>query len=177
MMPIAPLMIEHRLIERMVKIIKSKLQTDDINDFDANFVNTAIDFIRTYADKCHHGKEEDILFKQLEKKKLQPSHGKLLYELVREHAWARKKVAGVSKALERFYEGDKEAIDDMISGLRELVEFYPRHIEKEDKHFFLPVMDYFTSEERDNMLEECREFDRKFIHERYRMLLEELERN
>jgi hemerythrin-like domain-containing protein len=33
------------------------------------FIDTAVDFIRTYADRCHHGKEEDILFRNLAKKK------------------------------------------------------------------------------------------------------------
>ncbi len=41
-----------------------------------------------------------------------------------------------------------------------LVEFYPRHIDKEDKHFFLPVMEYFSREEKDALLARMDEFDR-----------------
>ena len=34
-------------------------------EVDPVFIDTAVDFIRTYADRCHHGKEEDLLFKAL----------------------------------------------------------------------------------------------------------------
>ena len=49
-----------------------------------------------------------------------------------------------------------------------LVDFYPKHIEKEDKRFFLPVMSYFTGEEKDLMLQEGFLFDQKLIHEKYK---------
>jgi hypothetical protein len=59
----APLMIEHRLIERMIGIIKRILsQIEKEEKIDPVFVDTTVDFIRTYADRTHHGKEEDILF-------------------------------------------------------------------------------------------------------------------
>jgi len=40
------------------------------------FIDIAVDFIRMYADRTHHGKEEDILFRDLEKKSLSPNHNK-----------------------------------------------------------------------------------------------------
>ena len=55
--------------------------------------------------------------------------------------------------------------------LASLVEFYPRHIEKEDKQFFLPVMEYFTREEKDAMLVKMNAFDQQFIHLKYQKVL------
>jgi hemerythrin-like domain-containing protein len=55
----------------------------------------------------------------------------------------------------------------VIAYMKELAKFYPQHIEKEDKHFFYPSMEYFTKEEQDRMLNEFWEFDRKMIHEKY----------
>ncbi len=52
------------------------------------------------------------------------------------------------------------------------MKFYPVHIEKEDKHFFLPCLGYFSKEEQDIMLGEFWEFDRKMIHEKYRKVVE-----
>jgi hemerythrin-like domain-containing protein len=61
-----PLMIEHRLIDRMIGIIKRILsQIEKEEKVDPVFVDTTVDFIRTYADRTHHGKEEDILFREL----------------------------------------------------------------------------------------------------------------
>ena len=64
-----PLMIEHRLIERMLEIIKRVLtKIEAQNQIDPLFVDTAVDFIKVYADRTHHGKEEDILFRELDNK-------------------------------------------------------------------------------------------------------------
>lgn len=59
----APLMIEHRLIERMIAIIKRTLsQIEKEEKIDPVFIDTTVDFIRIYADRTHHGKEEDKVF-------------------------------------------------------------------------------------------------------------------
>ena len=47
---------------------------------------------------------------------------------------------------------------------------------KEDKHFFLPVMQYFTQEEQDKMLDEFNRFDQTLIHDKYRGIVEGLEK-
>ncbi len=69
MMPIGPLMIEHTLIERMIAIAKmgpGRLENE--RKADPAFIDDVVDFVRSYADRCHHGKEEDILFRELAKK-------------------------------------------------------------------------------------------------------------
>ena len=66
-----PLMIEHRLIERMLVIIQERLgEVEKTRKIDASFVDTAVDFVRSYADRTHHGKEEDIMFRVLNNKGL-----------------------------------------------------------------------------------------------------------
>ncbi len=66
MKPIGLLMIEHRLIERMVDPIRKKVRLmNEAEAVDPLFVDTMVDFIRTCADRCHHGKEENILFRDL----------------------------------------------------------------------------------------------------------------
>ncbi len=94
MMPVGPLMIEHRLIERMVKLMAEELpKMEEKRGVNIGFLSEAIDFIRTYADRCHHGKEEDILFRDLAPKPLSPEHKKVMNELVEEHISARKMVS------------------------------------------------------------------------------------
>ena len=66
-----PLMIEHRLIERMLSVMKGVLdKIESKHRVDPVFVDIAVDFIRVYADRTHHGKEEDILFRELNNKPL-----------------------------------------------------------------------------------------------------------
>ena len=176
MMPIGPLMIEHRLIERMIALLKKEsARIRSTGQVNVKFVIAAVDFIRTYADHCHHGKEENILFRDLKKRKLSPEHTRVLKELEEEHVKGRQVVGDIVAAQERYLKGDKTAIDEVARLMDVLVEFYPKHIEKEDKHFFIPCMAYFSKEEQGSMLAECCEFDRKLIHEKYNQAVRQLE--
>mgnify|MGYP000055270791 CR=1 FL=1 len=71
MQPIGPLMHEHRLIEKIIPLIEKQLkavrQKGEVN---GRFIEGTVDFFRTYADRTHHGKEEDILFTALREKEL-----------------------------------------------------------------------------------------------------------
>ncbi len=87
-------------------------------------------------------------------------------ELIEEHKYSRKTVRELVDAKERYLKGEDNS-QEVINYLKELAQFYPKHIEKEDKHFFYPCMEYFTKEEQDRMLDEFWEFDRKMIHEKY----------
>ncbi len=178
MKPIGPLMREHRLIERMVALLKGELaRIKKEGEVDRLFIEKAVDFFRTYADRTHHGKEEDILFKALNEKKLSAEHRKIMDELVDEHVEARKTVGSLSESNGRYESGRSEAVlGEIVQCLEKLVKLYPEHIEKEDKHFFYPISDYFNREEQDDMLGEFWEFDRMMIHEKYRKLVEGLER-
>jgi len=177
MMPVGPLMIEHRLIERMIRVMQANLETiGKEGKADPAFVDTAVDFIRTYADRCHHGKEEDILFRDLAKKKISDEHQRIMQELIEEHKMGRNNVKKLVEAKEKYVQGNKDTLKDIVSNMEILVKFYPKHIEKEDKHFFLPVMDYFTKDEQSAMLAEFNDFDRQFIHSTYKNIVSEWEK-
>ena len=171
------LMIEHRLIERMLSIIKDILANiESKNNVDPVFVDIAIDFIRVYADRTHHGKEEDILFRELKNKPLSTDDRQVMDELIEEHVFGRQTTKAVLDANTRYRNGDETALADIADKLLILIQFYPKHIEKEDKVFFPSSRTYFTDEEDQAMLAEFWEFDRKMIHEKYKSVVEGLER-
>lgn len=171
-----PLMIEHRLIERMITLIKQKLnQIEKTNQVDPLLIDTIVDFIRIYADRTHHGKEEDILFRELSNKQMSDQDIKIMDELVDEHVLGRKTTKELVEANLKYRNGEKSALTVIISKLRNLVDFYPKHIEKEDKIFFPAYMKYLSDEEDQLMLKEFYEFDREMIHEKYKSVLKELE--
>lgn len=176
MKPIGPLMREHRLIEKMVNLLgRRQAQMSETKKVDVTFLMVAVDFFRTYADRTHHGKEEDILFKELANKQLSPEHKQTMNELVEEHIWARKMVTRLVQARESYMRGNLDSLNEIITSVKELVAFYPAHIMKEDKHFFYPCLEYFTQAEQNAMLDEFWEFDRKLIHEKYQNILTEME--
>ncbi|MFX1380680.1 MAG: hemerythrin domain-containing protein [Promethearchaeota archaeon] len=176
MMPIGPLMIEHRLIEKMIFLMENEIEKmKKYSKANPLFIDIAVDFIRMYADRTHHGKEEDILFRDLAKKELSPNHTKIMDELVEEHIWARKMVGKLVDAKNQYERGNVKLLNEIVNSMSELTKFYPKHIEKEDKHFFIPVMKYFNKGEQDKMLQEFWEFDKTLIHEKYQKVIENLQ--
>jgi hemerythrin-like domain-containing protein len=176
MLPIGPLMIEHRLIEKMIAVIRREVdKAERKGSIDPVFIDIAVDFIRTYADKCHHGKEEDILFRDLNKKDLPRELKNIVSELIEEHKQGRKVVAELVEAKLKYVRGEKTALPSILNSLRYLTDFYPIHIEKEDRHFFIPCMEYFSIEEKDLMLKEEWEFDKNLIHQIYKTKISEIE--
>ena len=168
MKPVGPLMVEHRLIEKMIAVLKKELNNIESGDKPNNqLITDGVDFLRTYADRTHHGKEEDILFKRLGAKKLlSDEHRRIMQELLDEHVVARQNVKNLSEA------NEKQNKENIITALKNITDLYPKHIEKEDKHFFLPVMDYFTDIEQKDIIIEFNNFDKSMIHEKYAKTVE-----
>lgn len=170
-----PLMIEHRLIERMLAIIQDALaEARKTKKIDPVFVDTAVDFVQTYADRTHHGKEEDILFLALKTKGLSEPDQRVMDELIEEHVFGRITTKALVEANARYRNGDSSALEEIVRCLHTLVDFYPKHIEKEDTVFFPASRAYFSEAEDQAMLDEFWAFDRKMIHEKYKAVVEKL---
>ena len=168
-------MIEHRLIERVLADAPLHLASLTEGSEIPAYIDVVTDFLHTYADRTHHGKEEDILFRQLAGKPLDPEIAGLMEELLAEHEHARESIGRVVDANTRLRSGDQAALGEIEHILGELVRSYSLHIEKEDRHFFKPSMEYFSPEERQAMLDECSNLDRTMIHEKYRQIVDGLE--
>lgn len=177
MMPIGPLMVEHRWIERVISDLGRRLSDNDsgASTIDAGYVYKVIDFLRTYADRCHHGKEEDILFHRLAEKNLEEDLATTMERLMDDHAWARSITGRLIVVNATFAEPNPDAELEVRALLNQLAAFYPEHIALEDDHFFRPAMSYFSTEEQQAMLVDFSAFDSSLIHERYRAVVRELE--
>ena len=177
MQPIGPLMHEHRLIERLLDLVEGEVRGIEAGRKpDSRFIDQAVDFFRTYADRCHHGKEEDILFRELAKKPLSAEERQVLVELVDEHVQGRALVRAIDETNRAVARCEHAAsVATLLPLLRKLIAFYPVHIAKEDKHFFFPIMRHFTRAEMDAMLKEFEEFDRALVHEKYAGLVNDRE--
>jgi hemerythrin-like domain-containing protein len=175
MKPRGPLMIEHRLIEKVLaQAAKISDKIKSAGSADTYAIYTIVDFIKTYADRTHHGKEEDILFRELEKKELSDSDRSIMEDLKEEHKTSRKKTAELLEANRAYESGDAGKLKIIAENIDFLAKFYPVHIAKEDKVFFPQTENYFTAAELEAMLEEFWKFDRAMIHEKYGRVYESL---
>lgn len=118
-----------KILERMVLLLKNNenIETDDFRNM--------IDFFKLFADKCHHGKEENLFFPELEKAGIQNQNGPI-GEMLIEHAEARKYIAQISESLgENFIKKD-----EFIANASNYIELLRAHINKENTILF-PLAD------------------------------------
>ncbi|MFC1647495.1 hemerythrin domain-containing protein [Patescibacteria group bacterium] len=174
--PIEQLMEEHVLILRMIDLIdKIIVKINETNKVEPCFIDRAVDFFKSYGDKTHHGKEEDILFRELGQKPLSDEHRTIMGELLEEHVQARAMIKHLDETNEKYRAGESGLFQEILKILSELSAFYKAHTEKENTSFFKPAIAYFTDQEVELMLKEFAEFDRSVIHIKYKELLDSLE--
>jgi hemerythrin-like domain-containing protein len=164
-------MIEHRLIEKLLHAAAKVAAGMNQKTYDPVLVDSIVDFIKTYADRTHHGKEEDILFHELLEREVGGDDLVMMNELIDEHKQAREKVKTIVELNERYRNGTKAVVSQIKEIILWLAEFYPVHIAKEDKRFFPESEKYFSEEELEAMLENFWAFDRNMIHEKYQSIL------
>ncbi|MDD5503848.1 MAG: hemerythrin domain-containing protein [Candidatus Omnitrophica bacterium] len=168
MMPLTILVKEHKAILRMIKIMGKIVKAmRESRSADPKLIAAVLDFIRTYVDRCHHGKEEGILFKALAGKRLYPGHKKIMFDLIRKHKMGRANVRRLDAAQRKYFNGKKDALKDIITNMETLARFYPLHIMKEDKVFFPISMGYLSGKEQRAMPGSMLKFDADMIHDKY----------
>lgn len=101
---------EHRVIEVVLDCLdKISEEANSAGKLDEESALQAIDVIRTFADKCHHGKEEDHLFATLIEKGM-PKEGGPVGQMLVEHEQGRAFVKGMADSVSDAATGDAEAL-------------------------------------------------------------------
>jgi hemerythrin-like domain-containing protein/rubredoxin len=171
--PIALLMIEHVLVKRIIPVLEREVAAIKRGGaVDSEFMMETADFFHKYIDIIHHGKEEHILFRELETRTLTPELRDLLDRLTVEHQQSRAHVKALVSASIAYAGGAYSKKDEIIEYLEFFIELYPRHIKAEDETFFPKSMEYFSAVEQAAMLEEMREFDKAAASNQYRQAME-----
>ena len=169
---------EHHFIKKVVgamAILAEELEQG--KKVDTKTLESVADFMRTFGDKCHHGKEETHLFPALERKGV-PMRGCPLGALIAEHQKGRNFVKELIQATTGYAENDSSTRDSLLKSLRGLIDLYPNHIWKED-YLAFPMANKILSDD------EQRELGEKFemveneigrdVHHRFEQLAKELE--
>lgn len=176
MTPIAPLMIEHKLIGRVISLMaREAKRVESGGPPNPVFVDNVVDFVRVFADRYHHVKEEDILFGEVRKKALPEALARVVDELTQDHRRQRAVVQELADANAELGHGNTAVVPAMIEAMKAFVEFYSKHMAKEDQQFFPSIMGYFTEVEKQAMLEKEIAIDRILMPERFSVMVESME--
>jgi hemerythrin-like domain-containing protein len=142
---------EHRVIERVLSCLERMAELSEQGQpIDAEAANQAFDFIRTFADNCHHAKEEDLLFPLMEQKGFSRVHGPTGVMLL-EHEQGRQLVRAMSDAVTKYSDGAAYAAREFATAARAFVALLRQHIQKEDHCLFSMADQAFTPSEQQSL--------------------------
>jgi hemerythrin-like domain-containing protein len=140
------LMGEHRVIERVITVLEIAAQNlAEGQAVRPGLFIEATDFIKGFADGCHHKKEEGVLFKSLEEHGM-PVQGSPIGVMLVEHEQGRTFTRGLRQAAEQIQAGDTSARVAVIQNARGYAALLRQHILKEDRILF-PMADRMIPEE------------------------------
>ncbi len=112
---------------------------------DAALLAGAVRFMRWFADRCHHGKEEGYLFPAMEDKGAR-SWGCPFSALREQHRAAREAISALAAAVQD-YARDPATGGTLARAIEGIVKLYPRHIWTEDNIVFPYVARVFNPRE------------------------------
>ena len=176
----AVLMEEHRAIERMLAVMGAAAQRlADGEPVRAGLLREAVDFVRNYADKNHHGKEEDNLFPRLEERGV-PKEGGPLGMMLHEHVLGRQFIKAIDDAIDEYESGDKDAAQVIAGNIGGYTQLLTEHVWKEENVLFPMADQVLTADDQRELEERFEQVETEVIgpgvHERYHELLEKAER-
>ncbi|MBI4346289.1 MAG: hemerythrin domain-containing protein [Elusimicrobia bacterium] len=137
---------EHRNIERMLIVLEGLGRKLPGGGVPAPDLEDAVRFVREYADKLHHGKEEAILFAEMEKAGFPHDAGPIAVMLA-EHEEGRAYVRELAAAAERLKSGGEAGGAAAFAAAR-YVGLLREHIQKEDTCLYPMANERFTLEQQ-----------------------------
>lgn len=172
---------EHKNIKRMLQVVRKacfgimKGKEIDYDDFE-----NMIDFIRTYADKNHHGKEEKILFNKMVDEIGGAAEKLVKFGMLVEHDMGRLYIKELEEALGKVKAGDEEAKLDVIANAVSYTHLLTRHIDKEDNVVYSFAKRELSKEILDKVNVECETFEEEMkttgVQDKYIHMLEQLDK-
>ncbi len=177
MQSVEVLMHEHRVIEHglaVLEVIAERLERGEIVPKEK--VEALLEFFRVFADQCHHGKEEGMLFPELEGRGI-PKEGGPIGVMLYEHEEGRQLQDQMRQALADL--SDDANRQQFVAAARNYIALLRQHIWKEDNVLFKMAEQVLTETDDQRLAEEFERYEREEIgegvHDRFHHLIHELE--
>ncbi len=155
MNPLEVLLEEHIIIMKVIGVMrkaKDNLQTG--KRIPEEFFTKTLDIVRNFADNCHHGKEENVLFPLI--KEHSPSEAEVISSFLEDHRKGRNYIRNLSEAVSK---NETNSIVENIDGYAILL---TQHIRKENLTF-PKWIDPLSDSEKEELFEKFEEIEEKVI--------------
>lgn len=178
MTPTEALKKEHRAIEVMLGIMDKICQKfESGEEVNSAHLDDIIEFIKVFADKSHHKKEEDILFPAMVEAGI-PQEGGPIAVMLREHDIGRGYVGKLSEAVTEYKDGAEGASRQIVENARNFIDLLSNHIGKEDNILYPMADQLLTEDKQEELLARFEEAEANVLgegkHEEFYALLDDL---
>ncbi len=177
--PVEILTHEHRIIERALRALRGVCQRLERGmSVPADVPAQLVGFIQTFADRCHHGKEEKHLFPVLEEQGV-PREGGPIGVMLQEHELGRGFVREMAEAASAYARGETDAASRFVRAAQSYMDLLAQHIYKEDNVLFRIAENVLDAPTKAALVEA---FEREEAalglgtHEHYEAMVSELEK-
>ncbi len=170
------LMSEHRVIEQVLDALvgftedavrRGTTEKEELGQF--------VTFVREFADACHHGKEEDILFAAMVDAGF-PRNGGPIAVMLHEHDQGRALVGILKARAEQdgpWTDADRQEVAEVARGYAAMLH---AHIHKEDAILYPMAEQHLPPEVMEKVGQDCERYEaaREGTHEKLHALAEAL---
>lgn len=161
---------EHDAILFVLRILDKMMPGDNVEkSVLLQYYNEVVYFLKVFADKCHHSKEEIYLFQELVRKGIPDKDGPIDV-MLQEHTLGRKYIAKMSSFVES---NDIAGFSDVASKYCDLLR---KHIEKENNVLFSMADSVLTPDEQDRLFEKFEQYEENVIgpglHEKLHLMID-----
>jgi len=154
---------EHEVILRVLHATEATANAVEFGvEAPAQFLSDVVEFLRLYADRQHHGKEEDLLFPELEKKGL-PRSGGPVGVMLMEHQLGRAHIAKMVEAATAYAGGDRTAGATWADAALDYVALLREHVAKENQILFVMAERLLSTYEQARLFAEFEGVDKNKI--------------
>jgi len=169
---------EHEGVLLAPKILeKICMKVDSKENFPIEHVEQILEFLRIFVDKCHHGKEEDLLFPALEAVGIGKENGPIgvmLAEHQRGRNFVKEMAIGVDLSRSDIAQGTKKIVENA----RGYIDLLRQHIDKENAVLFNMADSMIPEAKQAELIERFEEIEEKRVghgkHEEFHRMLHSL---
>jgi hemerythrin-like domain-containing protein len=168
---------EHSAISIMLSVMKKiAIRLKNREEVKKGHLEKMVDFLVNFADKCHHGKEEKILFPEVVKN---PLNLYLVNELLGEHKSGRDLIHGMAESIQYYDTGNPDAYH-IATNMEVYILLLITHIKKESKFLFPIVKKQMPDDVQLKIEEQFETLEQDIIgigkHEEYHEWLKDLKK-
>jgi hemerythrin-like domain-containing protein len=169
---------EHKAVLVALKLLEKIEGSLTAGDEQApEHLNQLLDFFRGFVDRCHHAKEEDVLFPEMERHGIERGAGPIGV-MLDEHEAGRRCVREMAEGLTRLQQGDRGALVGIRQSANAYASLLRGHIEKEEQVLFPMAEQMVSGKQAADLVSRFDAIEREHVgvgkHEEYHAMLDRL---